>query len=265
MVRLHRHEHYRGYHREKKSDRSSSTNESPSSDKRGDKYTSSSDKYGVWKGTPTSYSGQTLEQDSSPHITLKFDDGTGKTVEANINVASTSKDTELVYWLNRTWSHPVAKTLTPLSSGFHQATTTNGTDLSLDFLRTTPLLVDFNSGQLVQDSDSSEMANNILDQLEPIIKDAIAAKATVYIFGRDYGTGIDDVHMNQGNTGDYENAVGTDGALIFHYPTGDQHFEAVFLAFASQEVPTDDTTGVPAADAKALDTIAKGGSSASSV
>ncbi|TVY52333.1 Uncharacterized protein LCER1_G008812 [Lachnellula cervina] len=261
-----RHEHHRGNHHNKNSNHGSSTQQSGSSsvDKRGDKYSSSSDKYGVWKGTPISYSGQTLEQDKSPHITLTFDDGTGKTVEANINVASTSTDTELVYWLNNTWSHPVTKTLTSLSSGFTQATTTDGTGLSLDFLRTTPALVDFSAGRVVQDSDASDTANNILDQLEPIIKAAIAAKATVYIFGRDYGTGIDDVHMNQGNTGDYQNAVGTDGALIFHYPTGNQQWVAVFLAFASQEVPTDNTTGAPAANAKALDTIAKGGSSASS-
>jgi uncharacterized protein YukJ len=256
----HRHQHHRGYHHSR-SQQGSSTHETSTYNKRGDKTSASSDKYGVWKGTPLSYTGQTLEQDRSPHITLKFDDGSGKTVEANINVASTSKDTELVYWMNRAWSHPVTTTLTPLSSGFHQATTTDGTGLSLDFLRTAPALVDFSAGQILQDSDSSTTANNILDQLEPIIKDAIAAKATVYIFGRDYGTGIDDVHMNQGNTGDYENAVGTDGALVFHYPTGDQHFEAVFLAFASQEVPTDDSTGAPASNAKALDTLVTSGSS----
>lgn len=242
------------HHHEKKSP-GSTTHENSGTDARGDKYSSSTDKYGVWKGTPISYTGQTLEQDRSPHITLNFSDGSGKTVEANINVASTSKDTEIVYWMNRAWNHPITKTLTPLSNGFSQATTTDGTGLSLDFIRTSPALVDFSAGQIVQDSDSSNTTTDILDQLEPIIKDAIAAQATVYIFGRDYGTGIDDVHMNQGNTGNYENAVGTDGALIFHYPTGDQHFEAVFLAFATQEIPTDDQTGAPTASAKALDTI----------
>lgn len=227
----------------------------------GDRATESSDQYGCWKGTPISYTGQTLEQDKSPHITLKFSDGTSnKTFEAQINVASTEKETEIVYWLNNNWSHPITKTLTPLSEGFHEATTTDGTGLSLDFIRTTPALVDFSAGLLVQDSDSSE-SNDILSEIEPIIKDAIAAQATVYIFGRSYGTGIDDIHMNQGNTGDFENAVGIDGALIFHYPTGDQQWIAVFLAFATQEVPTDDQTGAPAAGAKALDTIAMGGSS----
>lgn len=230
----------------------------------GERSTSSSDTYGCWKGTPTSYSGQTLEQDRSPHLTIKFTSGTsGQTYEAQINVASTEKQTELVYWLHQNWSHPLTKTLTSLSEDFHQATTTDGTGLSLDFIRTTPTLVDFSKGRIVQDNNSSDTANNILDQLEPIVKNAIAAKATMYIFGRDYSTGIDDVHMNQGNTGDYENAVGKDGALIFHYPTGNQEWIAIFLAFATQEVPTNDQTGAPEADANALETIAVGGSSSS--
>jgi len=228
----------------------------------GERASTSSDKYGCWKGTPISFTGQTLEQDKSPHITLKFSDGTS-TIEAQINVASTTKDTEIVYWLNNNWSHPLTQTLTSLSEGFHEATTTDGTGLSLDFIRTTPALVDFSTGQVVQDSDSSE-SNDILGDLEPIINSAIAAKANVYIFGRDYGTGIDDIHMNQGNTGNFENGVGIDGALIFQYPTGDQQFVAVFLAFAEQEVPTDDQTGAPTASAKALETIAMGGSSSAS-
>lgn len=153
----------------------------------------------------------------------------------------------------------MTSTLSSLSSGFTQATTTNGTGLSLDFIRTSPALVSFPAGKIVQDSDSSNTSTDILDQLEPIIKSAISSKATVYIFGRDYGTGIDDVHMNQGNTGDYENAVGTDGALIFGFEDG--HFESVFLAFASQEIPTDKSTGAPASGAKALDTIVTTGSS----
>lgn len=204
------------------------------------------------------YTGQTLEQDKSPHITLKFTSA-GKSVEANINVASTSKETDLVYWMNRSWTHPLTSTLSSLSDGFHQATTTDGTGLSLDFIRTTPSLLSFPAGAIVQDSTSG--TNNILSDLEPIIKDAISAKATVYIFGRDYGTGIDDVHMNQGNVGNFTNAVGTDGALVFHYAASDGHFEAVFLAFAEQEVPTDDKTGAPTSAAKALETIAKGTSS----
>lgn len=210
MTRHHHHGHH-GHGQHSQEHGSSHQSSSHGSSRAGDRSSSSSDKYGCWKGTPISYTGQTLEQDRSPHITLKFSDGTSsKTYEAQINVASTSKETQLVYWLNRTWTHPLTKTLTSLSEGFHQATTTDGTGLSLDFLRTKPALVDFAAGQIVQDSNASA-GNDILSDLEPVIKDAIAAKASVYVFGRDYQTGIDDVHMNQGNGGSYEDGVGIDG------------------------------------------------------
>ena len=218
--------------------------------------------YGCWKGVPTSFTAQTLEQDKSPHITLKFDDGSGTQREADINVASTSSDHRLVYWLHRTWNHPITKTLTSLSNGFHKATSTDGsgTNLSLDYLRTKPALLDLSAGQILQDSQAGP--TDILSQLEPILNDAVSEKATIYVFGSDYGTGIHDVHMNQGNSASYGNAVGEDGAIILHYAS-DGHFEAVFLAFADQSVPTDDETGAAESGAQSLGTIAKGGSSSS--
>lgn len=210
--------------------------------------------YGVYKGTPTSFDAQTLQQDSSPHIYLKFNDGSSTEKEAAINVASTDSDHRLVYWLHRTWSHPLTTTLTPLANGFTAGSTS--ASLRLDFLRTTPALLTLAEGRVLPNS-ASGTNNDILDQLEPILNDAISAKAAVYIFGSNYGTGIDDVHMNQGSGPQYDNAVGSDGALIFHYPT-DGHWEAVFLAFASQEVPTNDTTGAAESGATALADIAKG-------
>ncbi|KAK4550889.1 hypothetical protein LTR36_000469 [Oleoguttula mirabilis] len=219
--------------------------------------------YGCWKGTPTSFTAQTLEQDNSPHITLKFTDGSGAEKEAAINVASTSSDHDLVYWLQRTWNHPITESLTPLAQGFHKATGTDGsgTNLSLDYVRTTPALLDFTQGSLLQDSTPG--TTDILSQLEPILNDAIAAKADVYLFGSNYGTGIHDIHMNQGNDASYDNAIGSDGAVIFHYST-DGHFEAVFLAFADQSVPTDDTTGAAESGGQLLADVAKGTASATS-
>lgn len=213
--------------------------------------------YGCWKGTPISFTAQTLEQDKSPHITLKFTDGSGAEKEAAINVSSTSSDHDLVYWLQRTWHHPITMALTPLAQGFHKATGTDGagTDLSLDYVRTKPALLDFSQGTILQDSTPG--TTDILNQLEPILNDAIAAKATVYLFGSSYGTGIHDIHMNQGNDAQYDNAVGSDGAMIFHY-SSDGHFEAVFLAFADQSVPTDNTTGAAESGGQLLANIAKG-------
>lgn len=138
--------------------------------------------YGVWVGTPISFTAQTLEQDKSPHIDLKYDDGSGQDKTSAINVASTGSDTNLVYWLNRQFNNPITKTLTGLSEGFHQATENAGTGISLDYVRTTPKLLDFSQGTILQDSDSSK-SNDILSQLEPILNDALQAKATIYLFG----------------------------------------------------------------------------------
>ncbi|KAJ4351129.1 uncharacterized protein N0V89_006468 [Didymosphaeria variabile] len=213
--------------------------------------------YGCWKGTPLSFTAQTLDQDKSPHITLKFSDGSG-TREADINVASTDADHDLVYWLNRQYSNlTFTQQLTSLSQGFHQATDAAGQGLSLDYLRTKPALIDLSAGRVLPNSEEGPN-NDILDQLEPILNDAIKAKADMYLFGSDYGTGIHDIHMNQGNESNFESAVGNDGAIFFHYANDDAHFEGVFLAFATQEVPTDDSTGKPTADAQALSSIAKG-------
>lgn len=76
------------------------------------------------------------------------------------------------------------------------------------------------------------------------------------------GTGIHDIHMNQGNSGSFDSAVGSDGAFIIHYPS-DGHFEAVFLAFADQAIPTDNQTGKPAQNAQTLQTLAKGNATSS--
>ncbi|KAH9825740.1 Oxidoreductase NAD-binding domain family protein [Teratosphaeria destructans] len=258
--------------------------------------------YGCWKGTPISYTAQTLQQDKSPHIDLKFSSDptsntnpSGTTEQAHtdekyrhheshhhhghhshghsnegrnnassssssssgthtaaINVASTDSDHDLVYWIHRQWSHPVTKTLTALPEGFHKATATDGTGLSLDFQRTTPKLLNFADG-LVLPNRASGPNNDILDKLEPVLTDAINAKAKIYLFGSEYsdgGGGIHDIHMNQGDTKSYDNG------------RHDQHFEAVFLAFATQAVPTDDT-GNPTSSSQELATIAKTDSSRS--
>lgn len=214
--------------------------------------------YGVWACTPTSYTAQTEKQDpKSPHIYLYFTDGesTSKKLEAAINVKSTDKDTRLVYWLNRNFTHPITQTLSGLDQGFHLAQQSSSTDnkstkhkshrhnrrqtstlQGLDFIRTQNL-VDIKSGKVLP-HDIPGPNNDILDELDPILTDAINKKATAYIWGSSYGSGIHDIHMNQGSLPSYSNGIYEDGALLFEFDDG--HWEAVFLAFASQRIPTDD-------------------------
>jgi uncharacterized protein YukJ len=82
------------------------------------------------------------------------------------------------------------------------------------------------------------------------------AGATVYALGnrvgphrgkdRDFGfspqLGMHDLHMNQGNAAPYraEDGIYRDGALLIHLP---KRWVAIFVAFRSQAIQTDDRTG----------------------
>ncbi|KAE8406698.1 hypothetical protein BDV37DRAFT_242414 [Aspergillus pseudonomiae] len=205
--------------------------------------------YGVWVGKPTRYRAETARQDSrSPHIYLHFTDGShmDKEYEAAINVKSTNRDTRLVFWLDRDLHNPVARHLEQLDPGLHPIKSHNhdhhtGSVPGIDYLRT-PGLVDVEAGRLLPHDIPGPM-NDVLDLMEPILNDAIRHRATMYIFGQPYNDGIHDIHLNQGNLPQFENGVFEDGGLFFRFPDG--HWEGVFLAFASQRVPTDDT-GKPA-------------------
>jgi hypothetical protein len=58
------------------------------------------------------------------------------------------------------------------------------------------------------------------------------------------GSGIHDLHMNQGSVGRFQkdNGVYQDGALLIHFPSRNQWI-GIFLAFQSQSFHTDDRTG----------------------
>ncbi|KAG9578327.1 hypothetical protein KCU77_g14275, partial [Aureobasidium melanogenum] len=209
--------------------------------------------YSIWVANPVSYVAQTPEQDPrSPHIQLKLTDGTNSP-EADINVKSTSQDSRLVYWVNNNFQHPITSELESLPLGQTVLKPTNGqpSQYALDFLRTTPALLDLNAGTILPASGN----NTIEDKLEPILTSAINQNAKVYLWGQGYNdsngeSGIHDIHMNQGNTGHFSNDVYSDGSFMVQF---EDHWEAVFLAFADQEVPTDNETGNPTADAQAFD------------
>jgi uncharacterized protein YukJ len=99
--------------------------------------------------------------------------------------------------------------------------------------------------------------NDIIDEPTPILNDGINRVATIYLFGspfNDNNSGEDDIHkahMNQGSPPRFGNGVYQGGALFLHFED-DGHWEDVFLAFASQRVPTDDDTEKAKRGAKEL-------------
>lgn len=228
--------------------------------------------YGVWVGKPLRYTAQTAREDrASPHIYLYFtDDSSRKERSAAINVKSIDKDTRLVFWLSDNFSHPVTKDLSGLELGFQltQSQDSNGdfgsqsrrrhrpmlehqsTLEGLDFTRTKSL-VNIPDGKLLP-HDVPGPDNDILDRMCPIIENAIQQDAKAYIFGSSFGSGIHDIHMNQGSLPRFDNGIYEDGALLFEFP--DKHWEAVFLAFASQRIPTNGA-GEPERGSKSLAVI----------
>lgn len=200
--------------------------------------------YGVWVATPTVFTAQRTGK--SPHGKLTFNDGTNKyqSTEADINVKSTTGDTRLVYWNNANFTNPIVTQLAELQQGYtslaNAATGSKGT--RLDLLR----------GGLETLTDGTVLAtsvpgtnNDIVDDLTAIFNRAIQDKATVYLWGSQYvdsgsKAGIHDIHMNQGDSGNFTSDNGTwqDGSFVLKFSDG--HYEAVFLAFAEQYTQTDD-------------------------
>lgn len=224
--------------------------------------------YGVWVGRPTRYTAETARDDpKSPHIHLYFtDDSSTKEREAAINVKSIDKESRLVSWLSREFSHPITKDLSKLDMGFQFTRSPDSNEVhsegsgnrvpkrgetntlkGIDFIRTEGL-VNIETGTVLP-HDIPGPNNDILDGLRPILELAIEQKATSYIFGSSFGSGIHDIHMNQGSLPRFNNGIYEDGAVFFKFNDG--HWEAVFLAFASQKIPTDDA-GEPEPGSKSL-------------
>jgi len=192
--------------------------------------------YGVWAATPIS-----IELDdrnpNSPHIHLKFrDDSSANELIAAINVRSTSLDSRLVYWLNENLQHPITDRLKVLDHGFHPISARDGR--GLDYIR--QKLVKVSEGELLEFNQPGP--DNIIEKVTPILQRAIDGQNKAFIFGSKFsdenGQGIHDIHMNQGSLPHFAHGVFQDGAIIFYIPNSD-HWEAIFLAFASQRIPTD--------------------------
>ena len=203
--------------------------------------------YGVWVSTPKRVSAEReVDDNESPHIHLFYDDGSGGqydgTRRASINVKSQSSVSELVYWLIRDFRHPIVEELGNLDMGFHNLEN-NPQGGGLDYIRGN--LITFEQGRILP-HDQPGVKDDIIDYVFPELIAAINRNATIYLFGEPYSDnqGIHDIHMNQGSVGRFKksNGVWQDGGIIIGFPS-EKRFDAIFLAFASQAVHTDDETG----------------------
>jgi uncharacterized protein YukJ len=208
--------------------------------------------YGVLKGRVID---RKLGEGSTPHYQVLISDGNTK-YRIAINVKSKQSPSELLYFVQENFDHHIIDDLTQLDLGFNRLDTKPG-GAALDFIR----------GNLFDPTQMKPLPHNVpgpdndLNELiELYIERSLNSDdATVYAFGEKWGpeadvkdkyfgflpgNGIHDIHMNQGNDGQFkkDNGVWQDGGLLIHYASRNQ-WVGIFLAFQSQSFHTDDTTG----------------------
>jgi uncharacterized protein YukJ len=209
--------------------------------------------YGVLKGRPID---RRLGAGPRPHYQVLISDGQDLHRIA-VNVKSALAPSELKYILIEDFQHPTLGDLQGLADGFQLLPARPG-GLSLDFIRGNLFDPD---DMRVLPGDVAGADNDLNELIDGHVQRAMAdEQARVYAFGAKWGpetardqyfgftpgSGIHDIHMNQGNSGRFQkdNGVWQDGGLLFHDPTR-RRFTGLFLAFQSQSFHTDDATGDP--------------------
>ena len=215
-------------------------------------------RYGVLKGKAV---GATREEgQSSPHYQVHIQ-AASIHYRIAVNVKSQLSPSELLFFVDDDFRHPITATLSGLSDDFTLLSSKPGGP-AVDFIR----------GNLFNRSDMRLLPpnlpgpdNDLSDQIEHYVKRAMQEPtARVYAFGERWGpeggkadkvfgfrpgNGVHDIHMNQGNASPHtgDDGVWQDGALMFHFTSSNQ-WVAVFLAFQSQAWHTDDRTGHTSTD-----------------
>jgi len=208
--------------------------------------------YGVLKGKAIEVR---LGTGNSPHYQVRLVDDTTD-YRIAINVKSQMAPSEVEYVVIEHFQHPITNILEQTPLGF-TALAPSIASGALDLIR----------GNLFDRSLMRPLPymvpgpdNDLNEKVDSIMQRAIGDEnAVVYAFGERWGpeankkdkyfgflpgNGIHDIHMNQGNSGNYtgDDGIWQDGGLIVHFPD-QQQWTAIFLKFQSQTWHTDDVTG----------------------
>ncbi len=203
-------------------------------------------RYGVLKGKAVDFRRE--NNDPTPHFQA-FVEANGESFRVPVNVRSRLSPSELVYFVDQDFRHPITASLLAFPEGYTPFPESNRQ--GLDYIRGN--LFDLER-VIALPHNLPGQDNDLQDMLVSHMQAAIQAgeSAVVYVFGEPFPSrggesvreGMHDIHMNQGNHQDFQEDDGIfhDGGLIFHFPDR-RRFVAVFLAFQSQSLHTDDETG----------------------
>ena len=209
-------------------------------------------KYGILKGKAIEVR---LGAGQSPHYEVRIIDNTTD-YRIAINVKSQLAPSEVEYVIVERFEHPITALADRFPLGFTplQSKPDSG---ALDFIR----------GNLFNRSLMRPLPanlpgfdNDLNDKIDRIMQRAVSDEhAVVCAFGQRWGpepgvkdkyfgflpgNGIHDIHMNQGNAGQFvrDDGVYQDGGLLIHFPDQNEWI-AAFMKFQSQAWHTDDVTG----------------------
>ncbi|MFC7392116.1 DUF2278 family protein [Scopulibacillus cellulosilyticus] len=206
-------------------------------------------KYGVLKGKAVD---SKQGSDSSPHYQVLIEDDQSTKYRIAINIKSQASPSEVLYFVSEDFNSDDITKLPKLASGFTEINH-NNPDIALDYIRGKL----FDPKKMIPLPASAPGPNNDLnDKINQYFKEAIDKKAVVYAFGDRWGpevgqpdqyfnflpgNGIHDIHMNQGNAGNWTQDNGTwqDGGALIYFEETDK-WVGIFLAFQSQSWCTDD-------------------------
>jgi uncharacterized protein YukJ len=192
----------------------------------------------------------------TPHYQVHLVDDAGTNFRVAVNVESQQSPSELLYLVVDDFQHPLTAALPPAGSGWTPLPSRPG-GADLDYIRAN--LFDPSTMRLLP-PDVTGPDNDLADLLDHYIRRAQGdADVTTYVFGERWGpesgtadkifgfrpgNGVHDVHMNQGNSGQFrrDDGVWQDGGILLHLAR-ESRWVAIFLAFQSQAWHTDDTTG----------------------
>ena len=208
--------------------------------------------YGILKGKAIEVR---LGAGQSPHYQVRIIDNTTD-YRIAINVKSQLAPSEVEYVIVERFEHPITALADRFPLGF-TALQSKPNSGALDFIR----------GNLFNRSLMRPLPanlpgfdNDLNDKIDRIMQRAVSDEhAVVCAFGQRWGpepgvkdkyfgflpgNGIHDIHMNQGNAGQFvkDDGVYQDGGLLIHFPDQNEWI-AAFMKFQSQAWHTDDVTG----------------------
>ncbi|MEF2072178.1 DUF2278 family protein [Consotaella aegiceratis] len=213
-----------------------------------------------------------LDDDASPHIEIRVE-AAGSSHRIAVNVRSNVAPHDLLYRKQDPFDHPMLERLLEIPEGMTDLRD-GPAEVALDYVR----------GGFVR-REAMEIApfqrvgprNDLREFIEPSVTAGILDPSiTFYAFGETWGpepaedpyfhfvpgSGIHNIHMNQGSSGGYAGTNGPhqDGALLVHFGS-EGRWVAIFLAFQSQSWDTDeagDSRTPPPVPATQIEPLAPG-------